>query len=277
MAVEKSEVIQRESPEIEAYKLGLLESAKALADKGVTLPTQQVAEMSGLQQAAIDQATAGIGGYQPFLEEAGYTMGDAQKVFAPDAITEFLNPYQQAVQDEIDRTFDIQLRNANLQAAGAPGGPSAFGGSRAGIEALEIGRNRADALAKALATGFDAASQRQLATGEALSQLGLRQAALGETTQNLGQQSQGFLFDLGKQQQAQQQAELEAQRQSEMSQLYEPYQRLSFLSDIYKGAPSTQQTISAGTSPSVSPAQTILGLGIGGLSAFAGAKEAGLF
>ena len=97
---------------------------------------------------------------------------------------------------------------------------------------------------------------------------------MGETTQNLGQQSQGFLFDLGKQQQAQQQAELEAQRQSEMSQLYEPYQRLSFLSDIYKGAPSTQQTISAGTSPSVSPAQTILGLGIGGLSAFAGAKEA---
>ena len=126
MAVEKSEVIQRESPEIEAYKLGLLESAKALADKGVTLPTQQVAEMSGLQQAAIDQATAGIGGYQPFLEEAGYTMGDAQKVFAPDAVTEFLNPYQQAVQDEIDRTFDIQLRNANLQAAGAPGGPSAL-------------------------------------------------------------------------------------------------------------------------------------------------------
>jgi len=85
------------------------------------------------------------------------------------------------------------------------------------------------------------------------------------------------LFDLGKQQQAQQQAVLEAQRQTEMQQAYEPYQRVSFLSDIYKGAPSTQQTIAASTSPSVSPAQTILGLGIGALGAYGGAKQAGLF
>ena len=110
-----------------------------------------------------------------------------------------------------------------------------------------------------------------------MSQLGLRQAALGETGQQLGQQQAGFLFDLGKQQQAQDQAILEAQRQSELQQAYEPYQRVSFLSDIYKGAPSTSQTIAASTSPSVSPAQTILGLGIGGLSAAAGAQRAGLF
>ena len=41
--VEKSEQIVREAPEVEAYKLGLLESAKKLADQGVTLPKQQVA------------------------------------------------------------------------------------------------------------------------------------------------------------------------------------------------------------------------------------------
>jgi uncharacterized protein (DUF849 family) len=52
MAVE--EVIQtvRETPEIEAYRIGLLESAKELADQGVTLPTQQVAGLTGLQEAA---------------------------------------------------------------------------------------------------------------------------------------------------------------------------------------------------------------------------------
>ena len=107
--------------------------------------------------------------------------------------------------------------------------------------------------------------------------MGLRQAALGQTGQQLGQTEQGFLFDLGKQQQAQDQAVLEAQRQTELQQAYEPYQRVGFLSDIYKGAPTSQQTITASTSPSVSPAQTILGLGIGGLSAVAGAKQAGLF
>ena len=37
---EVTEQIVREAPEIEAYKLGLLKSAKELADKPITLPTQ---------------------------------------------------------------------------------------------------------------------------------------------------------------------------------------------------------------------------------------------
>jgi hypothetical protein len=77
---EITEQIVREAPEIEAYKLGLLESAKKLADQPITLPTYQVAGMSGLQEQAIQQAspaTGGIGGYQPYLQQAGYTMGPA--------------------------------------------------------------------------------------------------------------------------------------------------------------------------------------------------------
>jgi hypothetical protein len=85
------------------------------------------------------------------------------------------------------------------------------------------------------------------------------------------------LFDLGKQDQAQRQAELEATRQNQMSQLYEPYQRVAFLSDIYKGAPSSQQAITTSTAPGASTAQNILGLGAAGVSAAAGARQAGLF
>ena len=77
--------------------------------------------------------------------------------------------------------------------------------------------------------------------------------------------------------QAQQQAELEALRQSQLAQLYEPYQRVGFLSDIYKGAPSSQMSITGATAPQSSPAQQILGLGIAGLSAYGGAQRAGLF
>jgi hypothetical protein len=95
--------------------------------------------------------------------------------------------------------------------------------------------------------------------------------------QGLQQKEGSYMFDLGKQLQSQQQAQLEAQRQSNLAQLYEPYQRLGFLSDIYKGAPTTQQTITTATSPSVSPAQSILGMGIAGLSAYSGAQKAGLF
>ena len=109
--------------------------------------------------------------------------------------------------------------------------------------------------------------------------MGLRQAAIGQQGQQQALQDIETQFNLGKQQQGQQQAELEAKRQSDLSQLYEPYQRYGFLSDIYKGAPTTQQTLTSATAPNVSPAQQYLGLGIAGLSAAAGASKAmgGLF
>ena len=277
MATETQIQIVREAPEIEAYKLGLLGDAKTLVGKPITLPTQQIAAMSGLQDEAIKEATAGIGAYKPYLTEAGYTLGDAQAALDPSGIAQFMNPYQRAVQAEIDRSFDIQLANARQQAVGQPGGPSSFGGSRAAIREAEIGRNRAAALAQAQAQNFLKAQQAQARQAEALGTLGLRQASLGELGQQVGQREQGFLFDLGQRQQAQQQAELEAKRQSDLAQLYEPYQRYGFLSDIYKGAPTSQQTLTSSTAPNVSPAQQFLGLGIAGLSAAAGAQKAGLF
>ena len=347
--VEITEQIVREAPEIEAYKLGLLKSAKGLADQGVSLPAQQVAQMSGLQTAAIDQAQAGIGGFQPYLTEAGYTMGDAQSQlggvpgqaaqyqdragqvmesaltgiggamqgYNPNAAAAFMNPYEQAAVQQamadVQRSGDIQQQQLNAQAVGS----GAFGGSRQGIQQAELDRNILETQARTAAqmrqAGYEGAAGRAqqafeqqqgralqggqligqlgqgigglgtsygqlgLSAGESLSNLGLRQASLGQTIQGLGQQESNFLFGLGKQQQAQQQAEIEANRQTQLNQAYEPYQRVSFLSDIFKGAPSSQQTIAASTSPSVSPAQTILGLGIGGLSAYGGAKQAGLF
>ena len=306
MATETQIQIVREDPAIEAYKLGLLERAKELSDQPIgipvvdasgnpvmetytdaagvqqtrqkrELPPQQIAQMSQLQQDAISEAGAGIGAYKPYLAEAGFTLGDAQAALDPSGIAQFMKPYQRAVQAEIDRAFDIQLANARQQAVGQPGGPSAFGGSRAAIQEAEIGRNRAAALAQAEAQNFLQAQQAQARQAEALGTLGLRQASLGELGQQVGQREQGFLFDLGQRQQAQQQAEIEAKRQSDMAQLYEPFQRYGFLSDIYKGAPTTQQTIASSTAPNVSPAQQFLGLGIAGLSAAAGAQKAGLF
>ena len=94
---EQSTQIVREAPEIEAYKLGLLQSAKALADSGQTIPPYMVAEMSGLQVKATDLAEAGIGGYQPYLQEAGYTLGDAQQAFG--ATMAGALPFQTAAAD----------------------------------------------------------------------------------------------------------------------------------------------------------------------------------
>ena len=605
---ETQEQIVREAPQIEAYKTGLLQSAKALADKGVTIPAQMVAEMSALQIQATEIAQAGIGGYQPYLQQAGYTLGDAQGTigstmgaaspyqaeaaslmrgaagnvpqqvaasqlgiqnaidygagatqtatgalgtaaenaraaalagqtalgsassqiptvlnnaqlgnqlslgqagqaltaasnqgvgttlgqnlsgvtdaaragtsqastalqqagafgtqtaqqgiaalagatgaYDPTSASSYMNQYedaavQQAMAD-IQRAGDIQQLSADAQAVGA----GAFGGSRQGIVDSELSRNILEQQGRTAAgmrqQGFDSASQRaqqafeaqqgrslqaaqltgslgaqgaqsgiaaaqaagqlglsseqvaaanaqalaqtgmnlqqlqastgmsaaqlsgqltsqmgqlglsgatqqasiaqqaaqmgisteqlaaqlagqagglgqsqaqigmqgaqqagafgmqgnelqsrigegigglgtsygqlNLAQGSGQADLGMRQAALGELGQGLQQKESGFLFDVGKQQQAQQQAELEAGRQTQMERLYEPYQRVGFLSDIYKGAPTSQQSITSSTSPRTSPAQQILGLGVAGLSAAAGINKAsGLF
>ena len=141
MAVEETIQTVRESPEIEAYRIGLLKTAKELADLGIDLPPQQVAEMTGLQRAAIAQQMAGLGSFLPFLQQAGQTLGgveDALRAGAgpvtDDMLQRYMNPYQDAVQDEINRAFDIQRAQ---QAAGAVG-QGAFGGSRAYIGDLEI-------------------------------------------------------------------------------------------------------------------------------------------
>ena len=299
----QEEVIQtvRETPEIEAYRIGLLESAKKLADQGITLPTQQVAGLTGLQEAARRQAEAGVGAFMPYVEQAGQTIGGAGQTLGGvesalragagpitgEMIQSYMNPYQQAVADEINRAYDRQLAASSAGAVGA----GAFGGSRGEIAASEIDRNRVSALAQAQAQNFmqaqqaaerDLARQTQLGQGIAAlagqeGQLGLRQAALGETVQGLGQRDVEGAFRIGQLLQAQDQATLDAQRQSDLAQMYEPYQRLGFLSDIYSKTPTTQQTITQSTSPNVSPFQQYLGLGIAGLSAAAGAQKAGLF
>ena len=71
------EQIVREAPEIEALKLGLIQSAKDLSDTQIQLPEQQIAGLTGLQQraAALGEASGGVGGYQPYLTSGSQTLG----------------------------------------------------------------------------------------------------------------------------------------------------------------------------------------------------------
>ena len=57
----------REAPDIEAYKLGLMQSAQNLASAPPTLPAYQVAGMSDQQLAALQAGEAGIGAFAPYL------------------------------------------------------------------------------------------------------------------------------------------------------------------------------------------------------------------
>ena len=298
---EVTEQIVREAPGIEAYKLGLLESAKAV--QMPNLPAYQVAGMTPTQEAAIAAGQQGIGAYKPYMDMARGTTGEAlgqyygasnvaqgaMQGYDPRSAQAFMNPYQQQVIDQamsnINRQGDLARQNLQGQAVRA----GAFGGSREGIQRAELERGlsetRNNSIIQALQQGYGAAQQqaqqafeqqqgRQMQgartlgdLGKGIGAIGGQYANLGAQQQALGQQDVNFGFGLGATQQKQQQMELDALRASNMQKAMQNYQHLGFLSDIYKGAPSTQMSVTQAAATPPSTAQQIGGLVMGGVSA----------
>ena len=324
------EQIIREAPEIEAIKLGLLQDAKGLAGTPLTLPPQQIAGLSGLQERVFADAEreGGIGGYQPFLGTGQQTLGTGlgtlgtafapvseartaaqgmQGLFAPSDLSPYTNPFQQQVIDTTLQRLDEEGLRAQNQLGAQAVGSGAFGGSRFGVESAQLGENLQDARARALAqlnsqnylqalqsaqqafegqqTRTGQASQLLSGIGQLTGQLGTQQAGIGgqqlalaELAQQTGLKDLEMQQRLGSQQQAQQQAILNAQQINAQKQQLEPYSRVAFLSDIYKGAPSTQTSLGSQVAPSPqqpSTFQQIAGLGTGLLGTAAAANQLG--
>jgi len=197
---ESQTVIQREAPEIEAYKLGLMEQAKALAG---TAPTEeQLASLvpsqlglSGLQQQAVDAltdvGTQGIGDYKQYLTDAGAGLDTAGEtltsaldtltraeeagglstgIFDPTMVQEFMNPYQKAVTEsalaQLNKQFAEQQAGRSAGAIGA----GAFGGSRQGvlegIAQRELGDVASRRIFEDLARNFGQAQQSAMTSFE---------------------------------------------------------------------------------------------------------------
>ena len=277
---EITEQIVREAPEIEKIKLGLLQSAQALQPP--QLPAYQVAGMTPEQLGALRLGTAGIGAYMPYMQQAAQGFNTAMQRAGPGAISEFMSPYQQEVIDvasrNIQRQGDIARQNMQAQAVRA----GAFGGSREGIQRAELERNLADtrntAITNLLNQGYQTAAEQALRSSQLTGQLAQGIGALGGQFQSMGQQDVSFLYGLGQQQQGQQQRELDALRATQLQSAYQPYQQLAFLSDIYKGAPSSQMAFTTQAAPTPSPFQQIAGLATGAIGTLGAAKAAqGLF
>lgn len=182
----------------------------------------------------------------------------------------------------------LNLSQAGLgqQAAGLQAQIGSQYGNLAGQQANIYGQQAG--LLQNLGMGIGSLAGQQFGIGQQISsglgqlgaqsgQLGLQRAALGQTAQALQQGDINFLYGLGQQQQALQQQQLDAQRASQMQQLYAPYQQLAFLSDIQRGAPSTQMATSAAAMPQASPFQQLVGTGVGVAATATGLKKAGLF
>ena len=166
----------------------------------------------------------------------------------------------------------------NLQAAGL-GQQTAQQLGQLGLGYGQLGQsdvNQLTNIAQAsgqLGQGLSSLAQAGGQLGTQLSQMGLQQAGLGQLQQQLGLQDIKAVEAMGGRDQALQQAILDAQRQTNQ-QLYQmPYEQYSFLSDIYKGTPSSQMVTQISQQQDPSTFQQIAGLGIAGLSAAGGAKQ----
>jgi hypothetical protein len=273
-------------------QLGSLEAqraqqALAAAQYGGNINQQLAAQrfqQAGLgQQAAQQLAQAGQMGMQ-----AGSQLGSLEAQRAQQALAAA----------QYGGNIGQQLAAQGLQQAGLGQGAAGLYGNLAQQQAALAGQygdlaarqasilGQQAQLGQAQAAGLGSLAQGQFGVGSQLAAglgslgtqlgaVGLQQGQLGEASQRLGQQDVSFLYGLGQQQQTQKQREVDALRATQLQTAYQPYQQLAFLSDIYKGAPSTQMALTTQAAPAPSPFQQVAGLGTGLLATGAAINQAG--
>ena len=266
----------REAPEIEARKLGLMDTARQLAETGLNIPTQEVAEFTGNQQDAFDMQRQGLGTYQNYLDNAAnMAYQGSVSQYDPQSYQQFLNPYQQYVTQGIEDQFAKAMNQSNLQAAKA----GAFGGARQGVEQANLAGAQAQAVGASLAQGYGQAQQMAMsdfANQQQRLQQGARLAAgLGQQQQQQQAADVTGLLQTGTLQQQRDQMEKDAQFKQQMAQIYEPYQRVGFVSDIFQGSPTSASSLTMSTAPGTNPLAQAVGAGITGLAAYQGFANQG--
>lgn len=299
MAQTTQEQIVRLAPFQEEFLADIFQSAKDLTGTGTQMPfsAQKLEGLTEDQLRAIRVAGQGVGAFQPFLQQGAEAVGQGigqlgtaqQRVAAagidPTSYQQFMDPF---TEDVIARTQqDIADKGAQqqLQAQASAAGQGAFGGSRQAVLQGQIAADVMDQQARTGAqlrsAGFQQAqnlaqqaAQQQLKQaqltgqlGQTVAGLGVQTAGLGQLGQQMGVQDVNTLLGIGGLQQQQEQRELDITRANQLAQQALPFQRIGFMSDIFRGVPALQQTYSTTTTPPPSRTSQLLGLGIAGLGA----------
>ena len=246
---------------------------------------QFVAGEDPLQTQAINLATSGVGGYQPFLTAAQAAQGDAATTVGglgaltgANAYQPFMSPYQQQVIDTSLQAFRDSRTGNRQTIQDAAVGTGNFGGGR---EGAMLGQYDADTtlgeaqlLAQLNAQNF---AQAQQAAGNAFTQggqLAAAQSGLGAAQMGLSNFQRaglgadvGALGQLGSLRQGQAQSLLTADQQAAQTAAYEPYGRLSQYGQGLTGLSGGVSSQAYAQPQPVSPMSQAIGtaLGVGGL------------
>ena len=270
--------------------------AKGLTDlTAKPLATQQfapkVAGQDQLQLDAVGLAQTGLGAYQPYLTGQGAYSGTptdmmgAQDYGAAAAaltgtgagtgagsIASYMSPYQQSVIDATLSEYDIQAQKGQQGILDAASRIGALGAGRTGVQMGEYqaasDRNRAAIQAGLLQQGYgQALGARQQDYTNQLG-MGQYQSGLASLTPQLVAGQIGTMGTVGATQQAQQQAVIDAQRESNRMAAYEPYERMGYygtgVTGLMGGYPGQYQW---SAQPNPTPLQNALGIGsvLGGI------------
>ena len=261
----------REAPGIEERKLELMDIARQVAQKPITIPQQQIAPLSGLEQLGITAAgQTGVGAGT--VQQGIASIQGAQQAAALDPTSaqfqNYLNPYQSFITDEINR--QSQMQQNKIASESVMGG--AFGGGREGVQRAELGGRTLSAIGQAQGTAFQQAlnafQQNQSLQTQAGLQGGAQLGQLGTVQQSMAQGDINQLMAGGGLQRQLGQQALDAARQTTLQQQYEPFQRAEFLKNIYAAGPTSQSAITSTTSPGTNPLAQAAGAGLGAYATY---------
>ena len=258
----------REAPGIEERKIELMDIARQIAQDPINLPDYQVAGLGALEQQGMTAAGQTGVGAGTVSSGIGAFTGAQQTAQAGPNISQFLNPYQSYVTNEIGRQGQMMANQIGADAIQA----GAFGGGREGVQQAELQGRTLSAMGQAQAQGFQTAlsaaqqqqglqAQTQLAAGQGLGQLGAQQQAMSLADINTQMQAGALQRGIG-------QRTLDAQRATELQRAYEPYQRVEFMKGIMTNLPTTQSSITATTAPGANPLAQAAGTALGAYSTY---------
>ncbi len=266
MAVQQTQALPPQYVEDLQKDYGAQLTATTAAPLDTSRFAPQVAAQDAAQTSAYNLATGqGIGAFQPYITQSGAYDTAAAGLSGPQAYQQFQSPYQQDIIDATLAEYDTQAAQG-LTGIGQQAAMSGnLGGGREGVMRSQYQNksdmNRALLQSGLLQQGFTQANQlANQAFGQQM-QLGQNQQGLAGLVPGLYGQDIGTLQAAGSGQQAQEQAQLDATREQNRLEAYEPYERLGYqgqgIASIASGAPGQYQSM---VSPNPTPLQSALGI-----------------
>ena len=228
------------------YQSQVIDATLSEFDRNKAIQEQQIRD----QQAALGQLGAGRAGVQ--LAEFGTGAARERALLQAGLLQQGFGQAQAARQQDIQNRFGLGQAQAGIagQQAGMAGQQAGFAGQRAGLATATQG------------------------LGQFRSGLAGQQAQFGQGIQSLQQADVGQLGSLGAINQAQQQAELDAQREAARQAAFLPQEQLqqygAQVTGLMGGYPgSTQSTFT----PNPTPLQSALGIGTTLAGLYLGRKD----